>query len=354
MYCLELAGEDDPFALREADAAAAGLEPLATGLALAGHVDADRLRGLAYTHAADELVARTEAGLDAAELALEAAAPFDREGTVAVRARDVQGLTGVDTQAAERRLGKVLVEQGYEVDLDDPDHELRALFSADEEDGLTDADADGTGEGPDRIAPKNGVCVLGWLDVESVRDFDERRPTDRPFFQPGSMAPMDARAIANIAGAGPGRRILDPMCGTGGTLIEAGLVGADLVGTDAQWKMVRGTKGNLDALVPEADAAVARADATRLPLRDGAVEGLVFDAPYGRQSKIATHRLEDLVAGALAEGHRVSGPDATCVLMADRSWHDAAVSAGWRVTDRFERRVHATLVRHVHVLEKSP
>ncbi|AEN06596.1 RNA methyltransferase [Halolamina sp.] len=349
MYCLELAGEDDPFALREAEAAAAGLEPLVTGLALAGHVDTERLRGLAYTHAADELLARTDADLDVAEAALRTA-PFDREGTVAVRARDVQGLTGVDTQAVERQLGTVLVEHGYEVDLDDPDHELRALFSA--ESGLDDPD--GSGETDERLPPKEGVCVLGWLEAESVRDFDERRPTDRPFFQPGSMAPMDARAIANIAGAGPGRRILDPMCGTGGTLIEAGLVGADLLGTDAQWKMVRGTTGNLDALVPEADAAVARADATRLPVEEGVVDGVVFDAPYGRQSKIATHRLEDLVEGALAESNRVSGEDATCVLMADRSWHDAAVATGWRVTDQFERRVHASLTRYVHVLEKAP
>ena len=349
MYCLELAGEDDPFALREAEAAAAGIEPLATGLALAGHVNPDRLRGLAYTHAADELLARTEASFEAAEIALDAAAPFDREGTVAVRARDVQGLTGVDTQTAERRLGNVLVDRGYEVDLDDPDHELRALFSA--EDGLEDPD--GSGDANERLPPTEGVCVLGWLETESVRDFDERRPTDRPFFQPGSMAPMDARAIANIAGSGPGKRILDPMCGTGGTLIEAGLVGADVVGTDAQWKMVRGTKGNLDALVPDAEAAVARADATRLPLDDDTIDGVVFDAPYGRQSKIATHRLSDLVGGALSEVYRVSGEEATCVLMADRSWHDAAVAAGWRVAEQFERRVHASLTRYVHVLEKA-
>ncbi|MFD1527471.1 TIGR01177 family methyltransferase, partial [Halolamina salina] len=38
MYCLELAGEDDAFAAREAEAAAAGVELLAPGLARAGHV----------------------------------------------------------------------------------------------------------------------------------------------------------------------------------------------------------------------------------------------------------------------------------------------------------------------------
>ena len=351
MYCLELAGEDDAFAAREAAAAAAGVERLAPGLARAGHVDRDQLRGLAYTHAADELLARADASVDAAAIALEAAA-IDREGTVAVRARDVRGLTGVSTRDAERRLGGVLVDRGFEVDLDDPDHELRALFSAD--DGLADPDSDAAAAQQGQIPPSEGVCVLGWLDCESERDFGERQPTDRPFFQPGSMAPMDARALANIAGAAPGRRVLDPMCGTGGTLIEAGLVGADVVGTDAQWKMVRGTKENLDALLPEdRAAAVARADATRLPLRDDSVDGVVFDAPYGRQSKIATHRLADLVEGALAEVARVSRGDATCVLMADRDWHDAVAATDWRVTDRFERRVHRSLTRHVHVLEKQ-
>ncbi|MFW5949482.1 MAG: TRM11 family SAM-dependent methyltransferase, partial [Halolamina sp.] len=193
------------------------------------------------------------------------------------------------------------------------------------------------------------------LDTESDRAFTQRRPTDRPFFQPGSMSPMDARALVNIAGAAAGRRILDPMCGTGGTLIEAGLLGADLIGTDAQWKMVRGTRENLDALLgADNDAALARADATCLPLRDGVADGVVFDAPYGRQSKIATHRLEDLVEGALAEVARVSGPDSVCVLMADRDWNEAISATEWRVTDRFERRVHRSLMRHVHVLEKAP
>ncbi|QKY20804.1 methyltransferase domain-containing protein [Halolamina sp. CBA1230] len=350
MYCLELAGEDDAFAAREAEAAAAGVEILAPGLARAGHVDRDRLRGLAYTHAADELVARSAASVDAAATALDAAA-IDREGTVAVRARDVRGLTGVSTSDAERRLGGVLVDRGFAVDLDDPDHELRALFSA--EDGLDDPDSDATAAEQGQVPAGDGVCVLGWLDCESERDFGERRPTDRPFFQPGSMAPMDARALVNIAGAASGRRILDPMCGTGGTLLEAGLVGADLLGTDAQWKMVRGTRENLEALVEGVDTAVARADATALPLREDVVDGVVFDAPYGRQSKIATHRLEDLVEGALAEAARVSSGSVTCVLMADRDWREAVSATEWRVTDRFERRVHGSLTRHVHVLEKQ-
>ena len=355
VYCLELAGEDDAFAAREAAAAAAGVELIAPGLARAGHVDRDRLRGLAYTHAADELLARADASVDDAAVALDAAA-IDREGTVAVRARDVRGLTGVSTREAERRLGGVLVDRGFAVDLDDPDHELRVLFSA--ADGLADPDSDAAAAEQGQIPPGDGVCVLGWLDGESERDFGERQPTDRPFFQPGSMAPMDARALANIAGAGPGRRILDPMCGTGGTLIEAGLIGAHPVGIDAQWKMVHGARENCRAYL-DTEPAILRGDATRLPLAvdgegpeaprtDGnAVDAVVFDAPYGRQSKIARHSLVDLVGGALTEARRVA-PRA--VVVGDRSWSEAARAAGWTVETTFERRVHGSLVRHVHLL----
>jgi tRNA (guanine10-N2)-dimethyltransferase len=108
---------------------------------------------------------------------------------------------------------------------------------------------------------------------------------------------------------------------------------------------VSGTRQNLAASVPEFD--VARADATSLPLGDDSVDAVVFDAPYGRQSKIETHDLADLVAGALAEAARVAD---RCVLVADRDWRDEAAAAGWTVTERFERRVHRSLTRYVLVL----
>ena len=324
VYGLELAGEDDAFAAREAACAATAVEVVAPGLATARGVDADRLRTLAYTHRASRLLGRCGASVDAA-CALLAAASLDRSGTVAVRARDVRSTAGVDTRRVERELGGVLVDHGFTVDLDDPDHELRACFAGD-------------------------TCLLGWLVAESVRDYGERRPTDRPFFQPGSMAPLDARALVNLAGAAPGATLLDPMCGTGGTLIEAGLVGARVVGVDAQRKMVRGARENCRGLLgADANAHLLRGDATALPLADESVDGVVFDAPYGRQSKIARHTLCDLVSGALGEAARVAS---RAVVVADRSWIEAARDAGWSVEATFERRVHGSLTRHVHLLNR--
>ncbi|MFB6227871.1 MAG: methyltransferase domain-containing protein [Halobacteriales archaeon] len=324
MYVLELGGEDDRFAAAEARTAAVDVSVLAPGVALAETVAPERLRGLAYTHRASELLGDTDADVASARVLLEASG-VDASGTVAVHARDVRGTAGVNTRKAERVLGDVLSAQGFAVDLDDPDRELRALFSGE-------------------------TCALGWLRVEADRGFGDRAPTDRPFFQPGSMDPLEARAVANLAGARPGVTVLDPMCGTGGLLIEAGLVGAEVVGLDAQRKMVRGTRTNLAAFL-DTDFAVARADATRLPLPEGAIDTVVFDTPYGRQSKIAGRDLESLVGSALAEARRVADRG---VLVADRSWKALARDAGWDLTSRFERRVHRSLTRHVHLLESVP
>ena len=328
MYLLELAGDDDAFAVREAASRGSGVDLLAPGLATARGVC--RPETLAYTRRVCRLVGTCDPAVEDAVALLRAADFEEVRGSVAVRARDVRGRTGVDTRAAERRLGSVLVDRGLAVDLDDPDHTLVALFSE--------------------------TAALGWLAAESRRDFGARQPTDKPFFQPGSMDPLDARALANVAGAGPGTRLLDPMCGTGGILVEAGLADADVVGVDAQRKMVEGSRENLhyylgdgaDGAAETGDFDVVRGDATRLPFADGSFDAAVFDAPYGRQSKIEGVSLEDLVGDALAEVRRVAG---RAVLVGDRPWNDAAAAAGWDVESRFDRRVHRSLTRYVHVLE---
>jgi len=152
----------------------------------------------------------------------------------------------------------------------------------------------------------SAVCALGWVAVEAARDFAPK-PTDRPFFQPGSMSPTDARAYANPRRRGARTDPPRPMCGTGGLPLEAGIVGSDVIACDAQTKMVRGTRENLREYLNTAlddsgpDWHVARGDATALPRDDDAVDGVAFDAPYGRQSKIARHELADLVGARSRE-----------------------------------------------------
>ena len=318
----------------------------------------DRIRGLALTRAAGSLLGHTDASVESAR-ALLASARLDREGSVAVRARDVRSSAGMDTQRVERELGSILVERGFTVDLEHPDHELRALFAAGDlaRDPAVDPEDpfDPVTVGTVQCAPEledGDRCVLGWTTVRSRRDFGERVPTDRPFFQPGSMDPIVARALANIAGAAPGKLLVDPMCGTGGLLVEAGLIGARTVGVDAQEKMIRGARTNLRAYLDGRDSATAwdllRGDATELPLADDCADAIVVDVPYERQSAVAAASLDDLIEGTLLEAHRIA-PRA--VLVGDRSWIPAARAAGWDVETVARRRVHRSLVRHVHVLD---
>lgn len=320
VYVLEFAGEDDQFAAAEARAAATDVSVLAPGIGTASAVDRERVTGLAFTRRVSELVGQTRDGGDGLVSILEAA-PVKRSGTVAVRARDVRGTAGIDTQAVERQLGQSLVDRGFEVDLTDPEQTLSALFADD-------------------------LAVLGWEVATSDRGYGDRTPTDRPFFQPGSMDPLLARAVANLARTEPGDRVLDPMCGTGGVLIEAGLLGGQPIGFDAQEKMVRGARTNLRAALG-VSPHLAQGDGTALPLPDNSVDAVVFDAPYGRQSKIASHGLEELIQGAFQEAARVG---TRAVVVADRGYDTLARAAGWTVTEKHQRRVHRSLTRHIHVL----
>jgi len=321
VYLLEFAGEDDTFAAAEARAAATDVAVLGPGVGTAQSLSLKKAADLAFTHRASEFLDKTTADVGALVDHLEAAS-LDREGPVAVRARDVRGTAGVDTQTAERRLGQVFVDRGFEIDLSNPAQTLVALFTDD-------------------------VGVLGWEVASSRREYGERAPTDRPFFQPGSMDPLLARAVNNLAGVEAGDLVLDPMCGTGGLLIEAGLLGARPIGIDAQEKMVRGAETNLRSEL-DGPVLVARGDGTALPLPDDSVDAVVFDAPYGRQSKVETHGLEELVRGALREAHRVA-PRA--VLVADRSYENLIHEAGWNLLETHVRPVHRSLTRYVHVLE---
>ncbi len=162
------------------------------------------------------------------------------------------------------------------------------------------------------------------------------------------MHPLLARACVVLAGTRPGGRLLDPMCGTGGTLIEAGLIGASVLGIDADRRMVAGTRENLGDAVGDWQGAVVCGDAARLPLAADSVDGFVVDVPYGRQSAIAATDAVSLVASSLAELRRVAPRG---VIVGDRSWAETARRAGWSVTAVARRRVHGSLVRHLHLLE---
>lgn len=261
---------------------------VAPGLAIARGVESKCARRLAYIQRIVELVGRCTPGVEAAR-AVVVATNVDREGTITVRTHDVRGFTGISTTDTEHELRSALAGRGFGADLGNLGHGLRVCFSED-------------------------ACLVGRTAVETARDFTDRKLADRSLFQPGGATPVDTRAFVDMAGVEPSIRILDLIYGADGVLLETGLAGVDVVGVDAQVKMIGGARENLHHYVGSDD--VVHGDATALPPRDDSMDDAMFNVPYGRRSKIARHSLTDLVGDTLAEVRRVV-PE--CVMVANRS-----------------------------------
>jgi len=89
--------------------------------------------------------------------------------------------------------------------------------------------------------PKSLVRIVAfentlYIAIEKIKlnkkHFEDSKPHKRPFFYPGSMSPKLARCMVNLSRVTEGKLLLDPFCGTGGILIEAGLIGCKVVGSD--------------------------------------------------------------------------------------------------------------------------
>jgi tRNA (guanine6-N2)-methyltransferase len=97
---------------------------------------------------------------------------------------------------------------------------------------------------------------------------------------PGSLKPAVAAALLRLADIAPGTRILDPCCGAGTILIEAGLDGWIPFGGDIDPQAIAAARFNAD----QADARVylQHWDARALPISNKSVDRVISNLPWGR------------------------------------------------------------------------
>lgn len=96
-----------------------------------------------------------------------------------------------------------------------------------------------------------GICTdkylyLGIFKKKIDKSYQERKPHLRILPKPVSLAPRIAKAMINTLGAKQNEIIIDPCCGTGGLLIEAGLLNKRTIGIDIDKEMIYITKSNLE------------------------------------------------------------------------------------------------------------
>ena len=168
---------------------------------------------IALTHRIGEYLASctpSEAMVTASNLELP-------EGTFAVRVkRWGRSHPAIDCNHLASTIGGVLA-RGREVDLTNPDIEVRVLLS-------------------DRLH------IYITRHVVDRSSFEERKVAERPFFSPISLHPGTPRSRQPDGRSE--RKIADPFCGRG-ILIEAASIGVRAVGSDISPDMVEGCKSNM-------------------------------------------------------------------------------------------------------------
>ncbi|HWQ47550.1 MAG TPA: TRM11 family methyltransferase [Methanosarcina sp.] len=284
---------------------------------------------LAMTHHILKVVGISENTPDAI---LKLAETFDSSGYIregqsfVVRAKRIKHHVDFPGEFLEQKVGGYIYRKGFRANLKKPDVEFRVILSE--------------------------KAVFGTLLSSIDRSaYEARTPQNKPFFHPGVLMPRIAHALANLSGIKPGELFMDPFCGTAGILVEAGLMGARIIGIDAQEKLVKGAHMNLETF--KLDYALMEGDACRVPLKEATINAVVTDPPYGRSAAILGGSLEELYSCALNEIERVLKPRGIAVVVSDKAAAEYGEKAGLKVLSIYTQRVHRSLTRTITVFQKN-
>ena len=242
------------------------------------------------------------------------------EGSFAVRAYRYGGFRGKGMDA-EREIGEV-VSKKRGIDLKNPENILEVYL---------------------------GREVFAGLKIEDRRRISEREPTKRPFFSPVTLSPRMARALINLARTRRGERLLDPFCGTGAILLEAGLMDITPVGSDFDEKMISGAKENMNFYGITGE----------LHLLDigeiesiGGINRISTDPPYGRSSRTGREEIGKLyrrsfraMASALDRGSYLS------IILTDMA--QTGLAEDFELIEHYSIKVHRSLKRIFCVFRKK-
>ncbi len=192
-------------------------------------------------------------------------------------------------------------------------------------------------------------------------EFKKREPKYRPFFHPGVIMPSLCRFITNIVGIKEYDLVLDPFSGTSGLLLEAFLLGANVIGIDASETIVHGGKVNLDYYANSKNNKnnynnkydLIVGDASKIPLESNSINYVITDLPYGHSSSIFGTSIMSLYENALYEIHRVLCQNGKGVIISSKKINDIIINKNFTILKIYEYRVHKSLTRFIHVIIKE-
>ncbi|RLI77663.1 hypothetical protein DRP05_09455 [Archaeoglobales archaeon] len=228
----------------------------------------------------------------------------------------------LDAAKVERELGAILWRRGAKISVSNPEVVIRVYLS-------------------------NKAFVGFLIHRTNTKQFLIRKPTNKPFFMPNVVLPRFARALVNLSGVRENELLLDPMCGTGTFLIEAGLMKIRILGIEPFEKIVKGCRKNLEYYGLEPN--VLMGDAKKLPFKDDSVDSIVTDFPYLQSTK-SYGNLMELYHKATEEFSRVLKPERFAVIVSNVDV-DELLNDYFRIIDKFYQRIHRNLTRRIYLCE---
>ncbi|MBI5884864.1 RsmD family RNA methyltransferase, partial [archaeon] len=191
-------------------------------------------------------------------------------------------------------------------------------------------------------------CLNGkWRDTKA---FMQRSHKFRQFRMPTTLDPKLARAMVNLAKPEKGDRLLDAFCGSGGLLIEAGLLGLKATGVELDEKVFNGCRQNLESFGLK-DFKLVNEDFLKAKFAEK-FDAIVTEPPFGRSAKVSEKNLELFYKKMFDKLHELLKPSALLVL--SLPMHNKRLySNKFICLKHFSLRVHKSLTKHFFVLKKK-
>jgi tRNA (guanine10-N2)-dimethyltransferase len=252
--------------------------------------------------------------------------PLKKEGSIAIRCKNRSST--MESQQLIDLLGDVYTKK-RSVNLRHPEIEIRAV--------VTDT-----------------LAYVGIKKAEvEISSFQRRRAQFRPFTSPITLHPKLARALVNLSAIKKDEILLDPFCGTGGILIEAGLIGAHIIGSDIEQKMIDGCKKTFEFYKMK-DVRLHCCDIGEIHRYVSLVDAVVTDFPYGKSTTTKGEDITRLYDRAFASLSSLLKKKGRAVVGLSNKEMIATGETYLQLLEVHAFRVHRSMTRYFVVYQKEP
>jgi len=250
--------------------------------------------------------------------------PLNKTGSIAIKYKNRSN--NINSQPIVKTLAEVYTKN-RKVILENPDIEIRGL--------ITDS-----------------KLYVGLKISEIDRSqFEDRKVQHRPFFSPISLHPKVARALVNLTSIKRNQVLLDPFCGTGGILLEAGLMGIRIIGSDVEEKMIEGCKKTLDYYKIK-NTLLYCSDIGEIQNYIDNVDAIATDLPYGKSTTTKGEKMDQLYERAFESMSNVLKKDGKAVIGLSNRDLIHLGKKYFKLEEQYDFKIHRSLTRHFVVFRK--